>query len=106
MPAEELRVDLAQEITRDLFFIFTPGHLPDAQSTNGVGRRLTQGAGVRRRGWGIWELPRAGPVLGAREVALRRGLRVEDDVGYLAVPPLVLEQGEQLPGGAAGVEVR
>jgi hypothetical protein len=71
-----------------------------------VGRRLTQGAGVRRRGWGIWELPRAGPVLGAREVALRRGLRVEDDVGYLAVLPLVRKETCELPGGARGVEVR
>lgn len=44
-------------------------------------------------------------MLGAGEVALRRSLGVEDDVGDLSVLPLMLEGREELPCGALGVEV-
>jgi hypothetical protein len=44
-------------------------------------------------------------VLRSREVALRRGLWVEDDVGDLAGPPLVGKEGKQFLRGATGVEV-
>jgi hypothetical protein len=44
-------------------------------------------------------------MLRARIIAVGRGLRVEDDVGNLARPPLVGKQGTELAGGAADVEV-
>src|SRR5215210_5824506 len=49
VPGQELRVDPAQEPAREAFFV-SPGQLPDAQGAEGVGRRLAQGTGVRRRG--------------------------------------------------------
>src|SRR3712207_9573442 len=92
MPAQESGVDIAQKASRGRLSILSPGHLPDAQGADGVGRWLAKGAGVRRRGRGFRKPPRAGPVLGAGEVALRRSLRVEDDAGHLAVAPLMLEE--------------
>ncbi len=44
-------------------------------------------------------------MLGAWEVALRRRVRVEDDVGYLAVFPLVVEEGPYLRARAPGIQV-
>src|ERR671932_318325 len=57
-------------------------------------------------GWRIGELARADPVLGSREVALRRSLGVEDYVRHLAVFPLMVEERAQLLGSALCVEVR
>jgi hypothetical protein len=70
-----------------------------------MGWWLAQAAGVGRRRRSVGRSRGAGPVIGARKVALRPGLGVEDDVGYLACLPLMLEKREQLPRGTACVEV-
>ena len=54
---------------------------------------------------GVGRSRRARPVVWAWEVAVRRGLGIEDYVGHLPGPPLVLEEGEELPRGATGVEM-
>jgi len=72
---------------------------------DGVNRRLAQAASVRRRGWGIGGGRGASPRVRAGVIAVRRSLWVEDDVGNLASLPLVSEQGTELEGGAADVEV-
>ena len=45
-------------------------------------------------------------MIGTGEVALRRSLGIEDDVGNLAGSPLMLKKREQLSGGAISIEVR
>ena len=44
-------------------------------------------------------------MLGTWEVAVRRCLWIEDYVGNLAGPPLVLKEGEEFLRGATGAEV-
>jgi hypothetical protein len=44
-------------------------------------------------------------VIRAGIIAVRWGLRVKDDMGNLAGPPLVVKQGTEFSGGAADVEV-
>jgi hypothetical protein len=44
-------------------------------------------------------------VFRAWEVAVRWGLRIEDNVRHLPAPPLVLKEGEELPRSATGVEM-
>jgi hypothetical protein len=70
-----------------------------------VDRRLTKAAGVGRRRRGIGGGRSACPMLRSWEVAPRRGLRIEDYVGNLAGPPLMLKEGEELLRSATGVEV-
>ena len=108
MPGEQLRVDVVQESPglRERFPASLTGDLPDAPDGQGVDRRLAKAAREGRRGRGVGRLRRGGgPVLGAGEVALRWGLLVEDDVGDLAGRPLVVEERDELAGGAPGVEL-
>src|SRR5687767_1456150 len=91
VPRKELGVDLAEEL---------PGFgnpivpsLGDPEYVAGRDRVywwLEEAAGKGRTGRGVRGISCARPVLGTREVALRRRIRVEYDVRYLAVLPLVL----------------
>ena len=102
VPGEEPGVDAAQETAREVgvhFAGLASGGFPDPQGRDGVYRRLTEPAGVWRhvcRG--------AGPVVRAREIALRRRFRIEHDVGHLARRPLVIEKGVELTSGSRTVE--
>ena len=104
VPQEKLWVDLPQESPRLLdppFPIFF-GNFPDAQGGDGVNRGLTEAAGVGR---GIGGSCGTRPVVRAWEVALWRGLWIENDMGNLAGPPLVLEEGEEFPRDTTGAQV-
>ena len=106
MPGEELRVDVAQEGGSFRASPPVSGGFPDPLSGDCVGWRLTQAACVGRGGRGLGRGCSAGPVLSAGEVAVRRDLGIEDDVGNLAGFPLMPKKREQLSGGATGIEVR
>jgi hypothetical protein len=79
---------------RDRFLAPQLDDFPDTQNGDGVDRRLAQAAGIGRGWWGVRRSSRAGPVLRAGEVALRRDLRVEDDVGSLPGLPLVRKEDQ------------
>src|SRR3954447_22643354 len=68
-------------------------------------RGLTKTAGVGRRGRSVGRSRGASPVVRSREIAVWWGLGIEYNVGHLAGPPLVLEEGEELPRGATGIEM-
>jgi hypothetical protein len=92
MPEEELRVDLAQEGSSFHSRPSFAGGFPDPLSGYGMDWWLAQAAGVGRRRRGVGRRRGTGPVIGTGEVALRRGLGIEDDVGHLAGLPLMLEK--------------
>jgi len=91
VPGQEPRVDVVQEGTDKVesLLTLTPGSFPDVPDGDGVDRRLGQATGVGRRRRGIGGSSGASPMLRARIIAVGRSLRVEDDVGNLAGPPLV-----------------
>jgi hypothetical protein len=107
VPGEEPGVDVVQEGTHkgESLLAFAPGGLPDAPEGDGVNRRLGKAAGVGRSGRGVGGSRGASPVLRTGVIAVGRGLRVKDDVGNLAGPPLVVKEATELAGGAADVEV-
>jgi hypothetical protein len=107
VPQGELGVDLPQESSRflDLLSPASLGRFPYVQGGDGVDRGLTKAAGIGRRGRGVGRSRRARLVVWAWEVAVRRGLGIEDYMGHLPGPPLVLEEGKKFPRGATGVEM-
>src|SRR5215213_246847 len=106
VPGEQLRVDLAEE-SPGFGDAFAPrlGDAEYAQCRQGVHRRLAEAAGRGRSCRGVGGFCGARPVLGTWEVALWRGVRVEDYVRDLAIFPLVLGQRPYLPRSPARVEV-
>jgi hypothetical protein len=95
VPGKEPRIDLAQEVGRlcARLLVLAPGRFPYAQRGDGVNRRLAQAASVRWRLWCVGGSGGARPVIRTGIVTVRRSLRVEDDVRYLASLPLVGEEG-------------
>src|SRR5215207_2043736 len=106
VPRKELGVDLAEEFP-GFGDPLAPslGDREYAPRRDCVYRWLAQAAGKGRTGRGVRGIGGARPVLGTREVALGGRSVVEDDVRYLPVLPLVLEEGPDLTGGASRVEV-
>ena len=107
VPGEQTPIIAAEEGAGagDALFILTPRGLPDAPDGDGVDGRLAQPAGARTRGRILGE--RGGiPALHVGEVALGRGIRVEDYVGDLPRRPLAGKQGLELVRRAAVVHVR
>jgi hypothetical protein len=83
VPGEEPRVDVVQEGGSFRASPPVAGGFPDLLSGDCVGWRLAQAACVGR------ERLRRRPSAQRREVAVRRGLGIEDDVGNLAGFPLM-----------------
>jgi hypothetical protein len=73
VPGEKHRVDLAQEGGSLRSRPPVAGGFPDPLSGYGMGWWLVQAAGVGRRRRSVGGSRGAGPVIGAGEVALRRG---------------------------------
>jgi hypothetical protein len=96
-----------QEVTYigERLLTLAPGGFPDVQDGDSVNRRLAQAAGIRWRLRGIERNRGASQVFRTGIIAVRRSLRAEDNVGYLASDPLVGKQGTEFEGGAADVEV-
>src|ERR687893_1965948 len=107
MPGEQARVVAAQERAgaRHTLISLAARGLPDTPDGQSMDGGLAQAAGARPC-WSVLGERGGVPAFGIREVALGRGLGVEDYVRDLAGGPLAGEERFELAGRAAVVNVR